>query len=321
MQFSSALPEAIAPSHLPIIDFSDFERDPAAQRAIAQHIDAACRHTGCFYLRGHGLPPAQLAALFAQCRAFFALPLAQKQAAAWTTAQSNRGYGQLGRERLNPDRPTDYKETYNIGCERDTPDAPQNVYPAALPEFRDTAQAGFAAFTAVANQVMRGLAIALDLPPDFFVQRHDQQPFTLRFLHYPPPPSALEADQIRAGEHTDYGTITLLAQDDCGGLEVQTPDGEWIAAPSIPDALLVNLGDLMARWTNHRYRSTPHRVGLPAGANAGRSRYSVVFFCDANPDTEVACLPSCHNAAHPPLYPPIRAGDYLVSRLNNTYQY
>jgi len=211
---------AIASPALPIIDLSDFEQDAESRRAIAQQIDLACRHTGFFYVRGHGLPQTQLEALFEQCHAFFALPLKQKQAAAWTSAQSNRGYGQLGRERLNPDRPTDYKETYNIGCERQEPDAPQNAYPEALPEFRKIALEGFAAFSAVANRIFRGLAIALDLPEDFFVQRHDQQPFTLRFLHYPPLPRSLDSNQIRAGEHTDYGTITLLAQDNSGGLEV-----------------------------------------------------------------------------------------------------
>lgn len=313
--------ETIAQPALPIIDLSNFDRDVASRRAIAQQIDSASQHSGFFYLRGHGLSQVQLDALFEQCRAFFDLPLEQKQASAWTTAHSNRGYGQLGREKLNPDRATDYKETYNLGYEWDEPDAPKNAYPEALPQFRETVLTGFSAFSAVANRVFRGLAIALDLPEDFFVQRHDQQPFTLRFLHYPPLPNVLDVNQIRAGEHTDYGTITLLAQDNSGGLEVQTHSGAWIAAPPIPGTLLVNLGDLMEHWTNHRYRSTVHRVCFPPGASAGRSRHTVVFFCDANPNTEIACLPSCQDAQNPPLYPPILAGEYLVSRLNRTYQY
>lgn len=298
---------------LPTIDLSAFDDNP---QAIAHQIDHACRTVGFFYLTGHNLPPLLLAQMFAQSQAFFQLPLNEKCQSRWTHAQSNRGYSVLGQEQLNPYGSVDYKEALNLGHE--SPTTP-NPWPQKLPGFRETALACFDGFAAIAHQLFQGLAIALDLPLNFFVERHNQNPFTLRLLHYPPIAEPLADAQLRAGEHSDYGTITLLAQDDMGGLEIQTVDGDWLAVPPRPDTVLVNLGDLLARWTNQVYRSTPHRVELPEGDRTQQSRYSIAFFCDANPDTEVACLPSCQQD-RPPLYPPIRAGDYLLSRLNATYR-
>lgn len=300
---------------LPVINFAAFgQGDGAQKRAIAHHLDTACRQTGFFYLTGHALPSEQIRAMFDQSRAFFAQPLAAKQKGNWSHAESNRGYGGIGREQLNPDGPADYKETLNLGWEAPDSHLPQNPWPQDLPNFQPIAQAFFRDCIAVAQQVFEALAIALDLPPHFFIDHHNQNPFTLRLLHYPPLPTHRPAQQLRAGEHTNYGTITLLFLEAGEGLEVQTVDGVWRSVPPQPDAIVVNLGDLMARWTNHRYRSTPHRVVAGEG-----DRYSIAFFCDANPTTEIACLPSCQSPDNPPRYPPIRAGEYLISRLTQTY--
>jgi len=307
---------------LPILDIREFSRQSMAEkRAIAHTLDLACRHTGFFYLTGYPLSPDLIAQMFAQSQSFFAQPLTAKQQSNWTSADSNRGYGGLEREQLNPDRPYDFKETFNLGWEAADGSTPKNPWPTALPEFRPVADAFYQGCIQTAQVVFEVLAIALDLPPQFFIQHHSQNPFTLRLLHYPAIPNDLAPDQLRAGEHTDYGTITLLFQHDEGGLEVQTTDRHWLLAPALPNTLLVNLGDLMARWTNQRYRSTLHRVNLPKGDRPSPPRYSIAFFCDANPSTEVACLPSCQSPEYPPLYPPILAGDYLISRLNQTYQY
>jgi isopenicillin N synthase-like dioxygenase len=136
---------------------------------------------------------------------------------------------------------------------------------------------------------------------------------TLRLLHYPP----READSAApgAGEHTDYGSITLLLTDDAGGLDVRRRDGTWVHAPPMADAFVCNIGDCLMRWSNDIYVSTPHRVTSPPG----RDRYSVAFFLDPNPDALVECLPGCSDAAHPPKYPPILAADYLTERLEATY--
>ncbi len=158
----------------------------------------------------------------------------------------------------------------------------------------------------------------MELPEDFFTTRHNQQNHTLRLLHYPPLQTSPKPGQVRAGEHSDYGSLTLLFQDGVGGLEVQTTSGEWIAAPWIPGTVVVNTGDLMQRWTNHIFCSTKHRVMIPNDERVKQSRYSVAFFCHPNDDTEIACLESCQKQQSP-IYPPILAGEYLVSRLQATY--
>lgn len=302
---------------IPIVNFEPFWSGSATtQQAIATQIDRACREVGFFYLSNSGLPETLVARQFEQSRALFALPLAAKQQLAWTSAASNRGYGSLGREQLDPTGAGDHKETFNLGRELDElPIELQNAWPQQLPEFRATAIEFFAACVQVAEVVLRSIALALNLPIEFFVARHSEQAHTLRLLHYPPLPAHLPA-RDRAGVHTDYGSITLLFQGG-DGLEVQTVSGTWIAVPPLADMVVVNLGDLMQRWTNDEYRSTPHRVR--AGATP---RQSIAFFCDPNPDVEIACLTglSDRSQSEPARYAPISAAAYLRSRLQRTYR-
>ena len=145
------------------------------------------------------------------------------------------------------------------------------------------------------------------------------QSYTLRLLHYPPLKEDPTPGQIRAGAHSDYGTLTLLFQDNVGGLEVKTAQGDWVSAPYIPGTVLINTGDLMERWSNDVFRSTKHRVALPEGAKASRHRYSMAFFCQPNPEANIVCLPTCQRVETPPKYPPVKAGEYLLSRLQATY--
>ena len=142
----------------------------------------------------------------------------------------------------------------------------------------------------------------------------------MRLLHYPPLPEGYtpQDGENRAGAHTDYGSITLLFQDDAGGLEVRTRAGEWLAATPIPGTVVVNTGDLMHRWTNHVFCSTPHRVNVPPQAQH-RDRFSIAFFCHPNKDAEIACIDTCASADNPARYAPISAGDHLLQRLNATY--
>ena len=163
----------------------------------------------------------------------------------------------------------------------------------------------------------RALAHDLGVSENFFDGKLDQPLATLRLLHYPPRPERFEPGQIGAGEHTDYGNITLLATDDAGGLEVRTRSGEWISPPPIPGALICNIGDCLMRWTNDVYVSTPHRVVNPVG----RERYSVAFFLDPNPDAVVEALPSCVTAGRPVRYAPTTGAAYLQSRLDATYSH
>ena len=241
-------------------------------------------------------------------------------------AGNNRGYVALREERLDASKPGDVKEAFNIGWDLpdDHPDVIAgkpfrgcNVWPAAdsMPEFRATMLAYFGACHRLGMRLHRALAHDLGIAEDFFDDKLDQPLATLRLLHYPPRPERYEPGQSGAGEHTDYGNLTLLATDDAGGLEVRTRDGRWISPPTIPGALICNIGDCLMRWTNDTYVSTPHRVANPVG----RERYSVAFFLDPNPDAVVECLPTCIAAERPARYPATTGADYLQSRLDATY--
>jgi isopenicillin N synthase-like dioxygenase len=170
--------------------------------------------------------------------------------------------------------------------------------------------------TRAANDILRAFAIGYGMERDFFVTRHGGNN-TLRLLHYPPVPEDAPANAVRVGAHTDFGTLTILVQDPSGGLEVLANDGRWLYAPAIPGTVLVNIADLMQRWTNDEFRSTQHRVAVPSDERAGRSRYSAAFFCEPNNEVEIACLPCARNS-DAPLFPPVIAGDHMRARLSKT---
>lgn len=304
-------------SAIPIVNFAPLlTHTEAAKWQVAEQIEQACQTYGFFYLTHHGLSAYQIEQTFAQAQAFFALPMAVKQQVL-RSPQTNCGYVPLATEALNPSRPGDWKEAFNIGLETEWLAEPSQFRPLVWQFYQSC-------IAQVAMPLLQALALALHLPETFLVDRHGQN-FFLRLLHYPPVSESLKASQFRAGEHTDYGTITLLFQQAAGkfedstdgGLEIYTQQSGWLPAPALPGTVLVNIGDALQRWTNDRFRSTPHRVVLPRAQ--GRSRYSIALFCDPNPAVEIACLPTCHSADRPPLYPPIRFQDYLQSRFAATY--
>jgi isopenicillin N synthase-like dioxygenase len=312
---------------IPVIDFSPFlTNDVEGKQRVAQEIYHACHQVGFLYLTHHGISQGAIAYVFDQSRQFFALPDEEKQAIAWSNKTSNRGYVGVERERLDETKPGDLKEAFNVGKEVSAGEVGTenlvlvpNQWPAGREEFRQTVIEFFDICAEAANRVFQAFAIALQMPENFIADKHQAQNYTLRLLHYPPLANLPKAGQIRAGAHSDYGTLTLLFQDDVGGLEVQTTTGKWISAPSIPDAILINTGDLTQRWSNDVFRSTKHRVALPQGENVGRDRYSIAFFCQPDAEAEIVCLPSCQSPDNPPRYPPVTSGEYLLSRLQATY--
>ena len=307
---------------IPLIDIARFADHAGLGRALG----AAARDTGFFVITGHGIAPAMIDAVFAQSQRFFATDPETKAALSIRRAGNNRGYVALGEERLDASKPGDVKEAFNIGWDlpADHPDVIAckpfrgvNVWPGEqqLPGFRATMLAYFDACHRLGLRLHRALAHDLGAAENFFDDKLDQPLATLRLLHYPPRPDRFEPGQTGAGEHTDYGNLTLLATDDAGGLEVRTRDGQWVSPPSIPGALICNIGDCLMRWTNDVYVSTPHRVVNPVG----RERFSVAFFLDPNPDAVVSCLPSCATPERPARYRPTTGADYLKSRLDATY--
>jgi isopenicillin N synthase-like dioxygenase len=312
-------------SELAVIDIADLVsgRDEAA---VARRIGEASRTLGFFYISNHGVAPSLLGEMFRQSEAFFARPLEEKSNFHIRRSTVHRGYFPLFEENTDPDMTADLKEGFDLG--RDLgPEAPEvqkglplhgpNQWPAVPAEFRDTAEAYFAAMSGLAATLMRGFALALDLKADFFADKIDRPLAQLRLLHYPPQAGTIDSRTIGCGTHTDYGCLTILAQDANGGLEIMTPSGDWLSATSIPGTFVINLGDQMERWTNGRFPATPHRVIN----SSGRERYSIPFFFDPNWDAEIACLPTCLAPGEVPRFPPVLAGPYLQSRFDATFDY
>jgi isopenicillin N synthase-like dioxygenase len=297
------------PVVLPVIDVSSLVGRPGpAVETVAREIETACRRTGFFYVTGHGVPGDLIARLDAASRAFFRLPEPDKMAIAMARGgRAWRGYFPVGAE-LTDGRP-DQKEGLYLGTEladdhplvrAGTPLHGRNLFPARVPELRDAVLAYLDALTGVAQAVLSGVAVSLGLARDHFATGWTANPTILfRIFHYPPSPP--DSDDWGVGEHTDYGLLTLLLQDENGGLQVRTPDG-WIDAPPVPGTFVCNIGDMLDRFTGGRYRSTPHRVRN----TSGRERLSYPFFFD--PD---------FTAGVPPM--PGTYGDYLVNKVAKVF--
>jgi isopenicillin N synthase-like dioxygenase len=311
---------------LPIIDVSRLSAgDAAPRRAVAAELHRACLDKGFFYVVGHGVPPGLIDAVLAQTRTFFAQPLQTKLAVDMKRSSCNRGYEPLRGQRLEADAPADLKEGFYLGLDL-PPDDPRvraqrfnrgpNLWPADLPGFRPTMRAYFAAMLDLGERLMAGLALALGLPEDHFAGFVREPLAGLRLLHYPPQPATAAPNEKGAGAHTDFGSLTLLLQDDIGGLQVwDAHSAAWSDAAPVAGAYVVNLGDIIARWTNDRYRSTLHRV-----INAsGRERYSVPFFFAGNPDQLVECIPACLAAGEHPRYEVTTIEQHLQQMYRKTY--
>ncbi|GAB0114683.1 isopenicillin N synthase family dioxygenase [Acidisoma sp. C75] len=309
---------------LPIIDLSGL-RSPnqADRRAVAAEIGRACRTVGFFYVTNHGIAESVAQGIFAAARAFFAQEASAKEALSIKRSPHNRGYVGLAAERLDTRANPDQKEAFNIGFDlpADDPEVLAakpfrgvNLWPD-IPGWRAQVLAYYDACMALQLAIHRGFALDLGLAEDFFADKMDRPIATLRLLHYPAG-EPLEGAEIGAGEHTDYGNVTILATDGVAGLQVRRRDGVWLDAPHIEGAFVCNIGDCLMRWTNDIYVSTPHRVLRPRA-----ERYSVAFFADANPDAIVEVLPTCLKPGEAALYPPITCADYLMQRLTATYDH
>lgn len=311
-------------STIPVIDIAPLTSgSPDQALAVAQQLGRACREVGFFYITGHGVPPELTARVFADAAALFSGPVEIREAASFSGPGDDRGYIRLGGETLDPGKPADVKEAFNIGLEL-APDHPEmvarvpfrgtNRWPD-MPGFRDTMLDYFDRVWRLGCQLHHGFALDLGIETDFFDDKLDRPLATLRLLHYPPVAEAATNGQLGAGVHTDYGNVTLLATDAVGGLMVQDRSGHWHDAPVIEGAFVCNIGDCLMRWSNDVYVSTPHKVVSPSG----KDRYSVAFFLDPNPDAMVECLPTCTSPERPAKYAPISGADFLRSRLEPTY--
>jgi isopenicillin N synthase-like dioxygenase len=307
---------------VPVIDLSASD--------APDRVDAACRAVGFMSVVGHGVPQSTVAAMVEATDAFFALPLEEKLRYRSPSPQVNRGYAAKGTEGLTyslgvDDRPPDLFEAFNIGPEElppgvpaDRPEFAPNIWPERPEGLKDGLVAYFAAVSALARRITSVMALALELDGRFFEDKTDHSTETLRVNHYergPGEPGPVPGQQ-RMGAHTDYGIVTVLHADQVPGLEIVGPDGEWHGVQPPEEAFLVNLGDLLAEWTNDRWRSTLHRVVPPPRSVEGPAlRRSMAFFHDGNYDAVIECLPTCQSADNPPRYPRVVAGDHLMAKL------
>jgi isopenicillin N synthase-like dioxygenase len=317
----------------PVFDLARFEAgSPTEKRALGAEVDAICRTTGFLAVAGHGVPDPIVKAAWTKAEAFFALPPERKQSARATYPGYPYGYLAPETESLARSRgvegPPDIKESFNGGparapvgiVDREALDfcfAP-TIWPDAPDGFREAWSAYYAAMEDLAARIMRAFAVALNLPEDFFAPFLSAPVSALRALNYPALESPPKPGQIRAGAHTDYGSLTiLLPQAGSRGLEILGPDGAWIEVFPRPGAFIVNIGDLMARWTNDRWTSTLHRVVIPDGRGAKR-RQSLAFFHQPNWDAEIVALDACLATDEAPKYPPVRSGPYLMGKFKST---
>ncbi|EST09340.1 Oxoglutarate/iron-dependent dioxygenase [Kalmanozyma brasiliensis GHG001] len=324
---------------IPVIDFSAFVRPDAtdADRARTSHeLTLAFKSSGFAYLSNHGISAQQIDSTFAKSAEFFELPINKKDELAWKDPRANRGYVAEGRERVTNatsaeeiaalrEQTPDYKESLEIGNDHDP--VWKNEWPAEgdVPHFKETMRAFQTAAHELHMKVMSSIAIGLGLNAQFFADKCNEEWHTLRLLHYP----SVKTDKLkvegsaRAGEHSDYGSITLLFQDSVGGLEAKNPHtGVYHSADPIPGTIVVNVGDLLARWSNDQLRSTLHRVKAPQAVDAKAeytpTRYSIAFFCNPNENQLIEALPS-FDSTDGPKYERILTKDYLAKRLSETY--
>lgn len=301
---------------IPSIDFSGYdEDDPASIALLAQSVSDALGTTGFMKIRHLGISPGQIDRVFELSRWFFSQPTDQKLRSAYVSAEENFGYQGFGLEHLDPQQPADLKETFTL---RDLlhHDPADPRWPDD--QFREEMTAFYQACLEGAYRIQHVFARALQVEPDFFVRYHGGENASLRLLFYPDRGvDSIEAGQLGAGAHTDYGMITLLFQRDIGGLEVQDAAGAWHPVPPENDAIVINTGDLMERWTNGRFRSTPHRVQPKIG---DAERFSIAMFVDPDSDTPVRVLDSCLAAGEQPGFQEISAGEYIQGRIETSHR-
>jgi isopenicillin N synthase-like dioxygenase len=305
---------------IPVIDFGPaFRREPGGLEAVARQVRHASEHVGFFYLAGHSVPDAIVDGAFAAAREFHAMPVADKLRLELN--QNNIGYLPVNKSiqaasSVHKATRPNFNESFFISHDRraDHPDVlagtplrGMNQWPDGHDGMRTAMVRYFKTLEGVGERTLPVLARALDMPADFFAPFfYDEAHINVRFLHYPPQETD-DAEQFGQGPHTDNSFITILAREDVPGLAVRLPNGEWLAPPVIPGTFLVNLGNMMKRWSNDRFLSTPHGVLNDSGTD----RYSIAFFYSPNVDTVIECLPSGVGPDNLPRYEPARYGDLV----------
>lgn len=311
---------------VPSLDLADFTSGDAERRAqFVKQLGDAYQNIGFIALRNHGLSDDLTAKLYAATQKFFALPDEVKQKYENPELAGQRGYVGKGKEKAKGFNTGDLKEFYHVGQERsDIPDSdpikneyPDNIFPTEVPEFKEITLEAYRKLEAAGKEVLRAIAIHLGLDENYFDDKVKYGNSILRPIHYFPieNPDSVPADAVRAAEHGDINLITLLMGASADGLQVLRRDGQWIPITALPEQVVVNVGDMMARLTNNKLKSTIHRVVNPPRELMHTSRFSIPFFMHPRSEMDLTCLESCIDEKNPKAYPDATAGEYLNERL------
>lgn len=309
---------------VPVVDVGGFRTaDPAGRQQVASAFGHALEHTGFVTITGHGVPRDLVHSLYDCASSFFALPQATKLKYTAPEKTKARGYLPVGIESvaatLNGRTPPDLCEALvfaSLQRERSGRGAP-NYWPKDPPGLAPLVQRYFDAMYGLCQALMRVSALALELPEDHFAEAYREPGMTLRFVSYPDQPLPPEPGQLRYGAHHDYGGLTILRQDEApGGLQICDANGCWHDVPPHPHSFVINVGELMSRWTNGRWRSTLHRVVNPDRSLTGSTRrLSMVVFTGPNGATEVSALPTCVSAEKPAKFGPVNAQAFVQAKI------
>jgi isopenicillin N synthase-like dioxygenase len=308
---------------IPSVDLAEFTSgDPARKAAFVAALGEAFTNIGFVAVKGHGLSDDLQKRLYGNSQAFFDLPDEVKQKYEHPEIGYQRGYTGRGKESAKGSSTGDLKEFYHFGQTVSDGDPiakeyPENVLVEELPAFNEAALESYATLEKAGKNLLRSIAIYLDLAEDFFEDKVHNGNSILRPIHYYPiqDPDSVPADAVRAAAHGDINLITLLMGASAEGLQVLRRDGFWIPITALPDQVVVNVGDMLDRLTNHKLKSTIHRVVNPPREKMGNSRYSIPFFMHPRSEMDLTCLESCIDAENPKLYNDLTAGAFLEERL------
>jgi len=305
---------------IPVVNLADFlSGDPELKKAFVNQLGKAYEEVGFVAVKNHGIPDDLIADLYKYVQQFFSLPLSTKKQYEVPGLAGQRGYTSFGKEHAKGSDAPDLKEFFQYGQMVEDGDPvkseyPDNVAVKDVQSFNTTFVKAYRAFEKSGRALLRALALYLDLPENYFDDHVHNGNSILRAIHYPPitqePKSA-----IRAEQHEDINLITLLVGASSDGLQILTKQNEWVGVTSLPEQIVVNVGDMLQRLTNNKLKSTTHRVVNPAREFWHTSRFSIPFFLHPKGEMSLACLESCVDTRHPKAYPDATAGEYLDERL------
>lgn len=305
-------------SEVPSLDLHDFlSGDPEIKNKFVADLGAAFNTIGFVAIKNHGLTEEMRLKLYEVVKRFFSLPGEEKNKYEHEELFGQRGYIGKGKETAKGFKVADLKEFYHIGQPEPPEGMEGNVFPDNMPEFEAYTTLVYRTFENTGRTLLQALALYLELPEHFFDDKVKQGDSILRALHYFPitDPDSLPEGAVRAAAHGDINLITLLMGASAEGLEVLRHDGTWIPITALPDQIVVNVGDMLDRLTNHKLKSTIHRVVNPPREKMGSSRYSIPFFMHPRGDMDLTSLDSCVDTSHPKLYVNMTAAGFLDERL------